>query len=265
MNIRSTQSFTSFEDPDTGLLFDESDHEKYPLRYYHIIDGEGLKVDPDNTYFVFVYEGEATLKIPTGLVSVLVSNTYYSVHGDHCLSGKFKAIAIEVIVGRGYYGETGYRAYTTIGGRVESKGRLKYIDGCTDSLLIHPVKKGDPCLNHLHFPKNIKQTAHTHPSHRIGLVIRGRGECVTPFGNLPLNVGNIFVIKEYNGEGVSEGLDGKMYPNGTHKFDTEDSHMDVIAFHPDSDFGAEDEFHPMINRTIVDGKSAREIEEIRTK
>jgi len=41
--------------------------------------------------------------------------------------------------------------------------------------------------------------------------------------------------------------------------------MDVIAFHPDSDFGATDIDHPMINRTIVDGVSANQIEEIRTK
>ena len=41
--------------------------------------------------------------------------------------------------------------------------------------------------------------------------------------------------------------------------------MDVIAFHPDSDFGAEDEFHPMINRTIVKGVAANKIDEIRTK
>jgi hypothetical protein len=41
--------------------------------------------------------------------------------------------------------------------------------------------------------------------------------------------------------------------------------MDVIAFHPDSDFGPEDENHPMINRTIVNGVSANAIDEIKTK
>ena len=38
----------------------------------------------------------------------------------------------------------------------------------------------------------------------------------------------------------------------------------VVAFHPDSDFGPEHDFHPMINKTIVDGTSARLIESIRT-
>jgi hypothetical protein len=40
--------------------------------------------------------------------------------------------------------------------------------------------------------------------------------------------------------------------------------MDVIAWHPDSDFGPEDDDHPMVNRTIVDGVSAAKIADIRT-
>jgi hypothetical protein len=109
------------------------------------------------------------------------------------------------------------------------------------------------------------QTSHTHPSHRIGIVIRGEGECVTPFGNLPLVEGCIFVIKEYAGTDRKIGLDGNYYESGTHKFNTYDSSMDVIAFHPDSDFGPEDEFHPMINRTIVNGIPAKDIDAIKTK
>ena len=76
----------------------------------------------------------------------------------------------------------------------------------------------------------------------------------------------IFVIKQWDGKEKSEGLDGKMYPNGTHSFMTPETNgMDVIAFHPDSDFGATDINHPMINRTIVDGVSANMLEDIRTK
>jgi hypothetical protein len=41
--------------------------------------------------------------------------------------------------------------------------------------------------------------------------------------------------------------------------------MVVMAYHPDSDFGPEDENHPMINRTIVDGMSAAGLAAIRTK
>ena len=124
---------------------------------------------------------------------------------------------------------------------------------------------GDPCLNHLHFPDHITQTPHTHPSHRIGIVAKGNGECITPFGNLPLIAGMIFIIKEWDGSSIAKGNDGKSHPVGTHKFDTKDESMDVIAFHPDSDFGPTDIEHPMINRTIVGGVKASELEEIRTK
>ena len=30
--------------------------------------------------------------------------------------------------------------------------------------------------------------------------------------------------------------------------------MDVIAYHPDSDWGPTDVEHPMVNRTLVEGK-----------
>jgi len=41
--------------------------------------------------------------------------------------------------------------------------------------------------------------------------------------------------------------------------------MRVIAYHPDSDFGATHEDHPMINRTIVNGTSAAVLSDIRTR
>ena len=182
-----------------------------------------------------------------------------------------RMILIEVLHTKGVYPETKFRAVTTIGGKIEDEGRLKYIDGCTDSLLIAPVKMGDPCFNHLCFPKNIDQTQHTHPSHRIGIVANGSGTCITPFGNLPLFAGMIFVIKEWDKKTMSIGLDGKEYPNGQHSFETgSEEGMNVIAFHPDSDFGTTDINHPMINRTLVENQfgelvSAGTIEKIRTK
>lgn len=261
---QETHSFISYGIAESGLIFNDEKHQKYPLRYYNIINGVGIEFKKDLSYFVFIYEGLASLEIKNGIRSVLPKDTYFSVNGDFNLLGNYKAIAIEVVNG-GDFKKNKYKAYNHIGGVVEEVGRLKYIDGCTDSLLIPPVKKGDPCLNHLHFPKDIIQTPHTHPSHRIGIVIRGEGECDTPFGKLPLVEGTIFVIKEYDGKGKKEGLDGNLYESGTHKFNTYESSMDVIAFHPDSDFGAEDEFHPMINRTIVNGISANSIDEIKTK
>ena len=263
---QENSAFISFGHQNHGIIFDDSTNEKYPIRYYNVINGVGMDINPENSYFGFVYDSMLKIKRVGLPITNLWQGQYFS------LSGAFefiegvdgKAIIIEVINGA-YYKENNYKAYATFGGPIEAKGRLKYIDGCTDSLLISPVKKGMPCINHLHFPSNIDQTQHTHPTHRIGIVSSGVGECITPFGNLPLEEGMIFVIKQWDGVTYDKGLDGEMYPCGQHAFKTTDSVMNVIAFHPDSDFGPEDEFHPMINRTIVNGISANQLKDIMTK
>jgi hypothetical protein len=194
-----------------------------------------------------------------GVIIPVINNFYFSVSGNFKLSGSGLAIVIEAINDKFY---SGFMERFLLGS-IEEVGRLKYIDGCSDSLLLSPAKLGYPCLNHLHFPKNIIQTMHTHPTHRMGVISSGHGECVTPFGSTLLNNGDIFIIKEGDNT-KSIGLDGKLYLNGSHKFNTFDSVMNVIAFHPDSDFGPTDQSHPMINRTFVDGVSASLIDNIRT-
>ena len=68
----------------------------------------------------------------------------------------------------------GYRGPEIIG-NTEDKGRLSYIDGCSDSMLVPPCRMGDAVLNLLHFPPGILQTQHTHPSIRLGIVAKGEG------------------------------------------------------------------------------------------
>ena len=126
----------------------------------------------------------------------------------------------------------GFRQF---GGPIEATGRLNYIDGCTDTLLICPSILGAPCLNHLHIPPKTNQTFHTHPSDRIGVIMSGSGWCDTLDGTYPLLPGLAWFI-----------------PAGsTHRFRTAESAVDVAAWHPDSDFGPTDTNHPMINRTVI--------------
>lgn len=274
-------SFISFENANHGIIFDDSNHPRYPIRYYNIINGYGMPDTSDDcSYYGYCYDDRAAniIGIDIGAicdVSLRIQHKdiefqihdgqSFSVNGEFKVYGYGKMILIEVLHTKGVYPQTKYRAMNVLNGPIEDRGRLKYIDGCTDSLLIPPVKMGDPCLNHLHFPTEIDQTMHTHPSHRIGIVANGNGECITPFGLLPLRKGMIFVIKEGDDVKSEIGLDGKSYPVGSHCFRTTNETMDVIAFHPDSDFGATDINHPMINRTIVNGISAKDIESIRTK
>lgn len=141
-----------------------------------------------------------------------------------------------------------FHGFFMVGGPVEESGRLRYIDGCSDSLLIPPVVLGDACLNLLHIPPGTRQTRHTHPSLRAGVVVQGAGTCETPDGSTQLSSGTLFVIPE----------------EAEHSFHTTESPLLVIAYHPDSDTGPSHDDHPMINRTIVQGISAANIPEIRT-
>jgi len=132
----------------------------------------------------------------------------------------------------------GYLGRSCIGGQIERQGRLKYIDNCSDSLLISPPLVGDPCLNHLHFPEGIDQTAHTHPSLRAGIIANGSGSCASRDKTWKMVAGGIFVIPR----------------DVEHRFQTSTTdQLDVVVYHPDSDHGPSHEDHPMINRTWVGG------------
>jgi quercetin dioxygenase-like cupin family protein len=135
----------------------------------------------------------------------------------------------------------GYPGLFALGGPIEETGRLKYIDGCTDTGIILPVRQGDPCLNCLFFPAHTTQTAHTHPSHRVGLIVSGRGWCHTEGRAVEMSPGKVFVI-----------------PAGClHSFHTSSEAMRIIVCHPDSDVGPTDELHQMKEATLIDGRPAR--------
>lgn len=142
------------------------------------------------------------------------------------LSHQGKAIIIQI---------SQFTAMNTYGGPLEPTGRLRYINGCSDTLLLSPSKLGEPCLNLLHFPPHTIQSNHLHPSFRFGIVASGEGMCISQESSQKLQAGDVFFIpKEVE-----------------HKFDTHNSVMNIIAFHPDTDFGPTDEVHPMINKTIL--------------
>lgn len=270
-------SYMAFE-MSNGLQFDHS-HSEFPtlVHSWNHLDADDYWRDVlrigkhSSTCYIYVYEDANITRMlnPQGdvhspylndLQTYLVkAGMYLSVSGQIKITGG-KGVIIERL---------GHNVPFTMGGPIERIGRLNYIDGCTDSLLIPPVMKGDSCFNHLHFPQGINQTAHTHPSLRTGIVAKGNGYCITPWGEIPLNEGDVFCIlpdqKDQDGNLQEITHEGVTALIGTHSFRTEDSEMDVIAYHPDSDFGAEHEVHPMINRTIVDGKPASENKDILSK
>jgi mannose-6-phosphate isomerase-like protein (cupin superfamily) len=114
-------------------------------------------------------------------------------------------------------------------------GNLTYIDGGTNTTAIGPSRLGDPVVNYVHFPANMYQTLHTHPSHRIGLIIKGQGKV------------------ELDNElyDVVEGETFFMRRNELHNFVTTDGEVILYVFAPDSGTGPTDEINPLKIRTYI--------------
>jgi hypothetical protein len=253
-NNRSKDSILANTDKTTGMITNITDgpHFKAWSRYHgqliencgdkrfptaiHGFDTEHatpLLIRPLGALFGFVQQGEIVIADAAGRESVVREGQWFCTKNGGLLANLTGRLARAVVIQR-----LGFLGLPQVGGPLEVRGRLKYIDRCSDSLLVSPPLKGDACLNHLHFPSGIDQTAHTHPSLRVGMVASGGGHCITPLGRFRLEPGLLFVVPK----------------DGHHKFDTlGEEFMNVVAYHPDSDFGPEHEVHPMVNRTLVDG------------
>ncbi len=216
------------------------------FQFFNIRDG--ILIDSSQAQFPYIVRGLAGSTLPlesnrthVGMVSsgqIRVSD----VHGNCRLGpGTFFCVqgaeiepmvpeARALIISGAFF--SGLRMF---GGPLEGTGRLNYVDGCSDTLLLAPSRKGEPCLNHLHIPPRVPQRRHYHPSDRVGIILRGSGVCHTDDGDFALAPGA--------GWRISAGMN--------HCFETGSESLDVIAWHPDSDFGPTDEDHPMINRTWV--------------
>jgi quercetin dioxygenase-like cupin family protein len=217
----------------TGLLLDLSDDE-FPTQVWGW-NGGNLSLADGATYFGMVTAGRAKLHW-NGETFPLRAGMFWVL--PHAGIVESEADGRGLVVAR-----LDYRGLFQIGGPVELTGRLRYIDGCSDTLLVCPPVLGEPCLNHLHLPPHTRQSAHTHPSTRVGVILGGQGECRTPDGTFALAPGMAWYI-----------------PTGClHSFFTTETALDVLAWHPDSDFGPTHENHPMINRTVLKSPSARSI------
>ncbi|MBD2260353.1 cupin domain-containing protein [Pseudanabaena sp. FACHB-2040] len=141
-----------------------------------------------------------------------------------------------------------HHGWFSLGGPLEAAGRLAYINGGTNSVLIAPPRLGDPCLHGMYLPPDIRQTLHTHPSYRIGIIVGGSGKVETPQSVNPLQPGDLIVIPA----------------NEAHRFYTNADGLTAVMFHPDSDVGFSHHDNPMLRRTLVDGISAVSLPHLHT-
>jgi mannose-6-phosphate isomerase-like protein (cupin superfamily) len=184
---------------------------------------------PYSTVYGFAINGEVVL--PNGWVAKSGQYFCYAAKSNEVFEASSTAVFIERL---------GFLGQNTLGGPIEESGRLCYIDGCSDSLLVYPPRCGDPSLNMLYFPEGIDQSFHIHPSVRLGIVVSGTGKSTLRDKTIDLEVGDMFCIEE------------REY----HRFKTElGQTLTVIAFHPDGDWGPTDQNHTMLNRTYITGKN----------
>lgn len=226
-----TPGMTVIEHPKNGDKIEARDT-FYPTEML-VVGGWAVREESCETVtsYGYVICGEANVKT-AGADVKLGPGGFFCVPGSATIQGELVAVVRRF----------GFRGQTVFG-QTERKGRLSYIDGCSDSLLVYPPRLGDPCLNYLHFPPGIDQSQHTHPTVRMGIVARGRGKAfrVPAAGSsgweIDLTEGCIFLLPEQE----------------QHSFRTTetDCDMDIIAYHPDSDWGPTDALHPMRNRTYI--------------
>ncbi len=212
--------------------------------------GNRLALPATGTHFGYVFQGHPKLSHHGDTESyTLHPGMYFSLPGAGQIGreanspddpGHSSGIVVTRLAHHGVF---------SLGGPIESTGRFAYINEGTNSLLIPPTYRGDPCLHALFFPPYVDQTLHTHPSYRIGIVVSGNGECETPDGIMALVPGTGLVIPT----------------NDSHKFRTGASPLAMVMFHPDSDIGFTHQHNPMLNRTFVAGVSAAQLPELQTK
>jgi quercetin dioxygenase-like cupin family protein len=115
-------------------------------------------------------------------------------------------------------------------------GNLSYMDGGTNTTAVNPGRLGDPVVNYVYFPAGMYQTLHTHPSHRVGMVLKGNGQ-------IELDDKEMFDIKQ--------GDCFFMQRNVLHNFITDKEPVVLFVFAPDSGTGPTDEVNPLKIRTYV--------------
>ena len=202
---------------------------------------ETVTLPPGGTHFGFCFKGTAYLhrdRAPEPFP--LTAGMYFSLAEAGTIQGESAAgMVVSVPTHEGQF---------LLGGPVDPLGRFAYIDGGTTSLLVAPMRIGDPCLNALYMPPNVDQTLHSHPSDRIGLIIGGSGQCCFDDTCYDLLPGHLFHISA----------------DQPHRFVTEHQQLDLVVFHPDSDMGFSDRNHPMLSRTFVNNIRATELPNIQT-
>jgi quercetin dioxygenase-like cupin family protein len=211
-----------------NVIEDYATQDRWPLTITHLKANTSAEFkETCGTYYVLMRSAnfsseQATFKNTTGAFAV---NHGFSLSCDDNSSATIIS----------YHGLHLYEQRYYVQNELEI-GNLSYMDGGTNTTAVNPGRLGDPVVNYVHFPAHMYQTLHTHPSHRIGHILKGNGR-------IELDNNEMFVIKE--------GSTFFMRRNELHNFITDDEDVVLFVFAPDSGTGPTDEVNPLKIRTYV--------------
>lgn len=201
--------------------------DRWPLRVTKLEAGESRAFDyTPGTYYIMLQNASYfsdNVKLED-VNAALAVNNHFTVK---CGAGT--AVVVEYLGLR--LSESRYYVQDQLG-----MGNLSYMDGGTNTTAVNPGRLGDPVINYVHFPAGMYQTLHTHPSHRIGMVLKGNGK---------IELDN----KEFFD--VVEGEVFFMNRNVLHNFICPTEDVVLFVFAPDSGTGPTDEVNPLKIRTYV--------------
>ena len=102
----------------------------------------GMKLADGASHFIIAFG--AALEVNTGEEREHLRPECFGVFsGPAVLEGDGRALVVSM---------DNYACPRLKGGPVEQEGRLRYVDGCSATILLSPPVKGEPCFNFMHLP-----------------------------------------------------------------------------------------------------------------
>jgi quercetin dioxygenase-like cupin family protein len=203
-------------------------HDRWPLKITKLEPGESRAFDATpGTYYVMLqqasyYSDNIKFENVNGAFAV---NGHFTIKCNKGTAAVVEYLGLHLLESRYYVQDQ------------LDQGNLSYMDGGTNTTAVNPGRLGDPVINYVHFPAGMYQTLHTHPSHRVGMVLKGIGKIELDNGEFPLKTGDVFFMQR----------------NVLHNFTCPYENEDVVlfVFAPDSGTGPTDEVNPLKIRTYV--------------
>jgi quercetin dioxygenase-like cupin family protein len=202
--------------------------DRWPLKITKLAAGESRAFDATaGTYYIMLqnasyYSDTARFESVNGAFAV---NGHFTIKAGTGTAAVVEYLGLHLL-------ESRYYVQDQLG-----QGNLSYIDGGTNTTAVNPGRLGDPVINYVHFPAGMYQTLHTHPSHRVGMILRGHGQ-------IELDNQQLFEVRE--------GEVFFMQRNVLHNFMCPfDQDVVLFVFAPDSGTGPTDEVNPLKIRTYI--------------